>query len=117
MNKSEALDKIQYSLKSEEVQVITPQRETYEEYVEKLSRMLIDSVIDPVKATITSACAKEGAFELYKNSEVWAIARKNDNWLLTLEGKQEFALGFGDDLNNIMMHGFSSADALGEWCV
>ncbi len=116
MNKSEALEKIHYSLNSEEARVITPKGEIYDEHVEKLSRMLIDSVIEPVKVNVTSACAKEGEFDLYKNSVVWAIARNKDNWLLTLENEKEFALGFGDNPNNIMMHGFSSADALGEWC-
>ena len=116
MNKTEALNKIHYSLSTEEAQVITPKGEVYEEYVDKLTKILLDSVIDPIKVNVTSACAKEGEFEMYKNSIVWGIARNKGSWLLTLENENEFALGFGDDPNNIMMHGFSSSDALGEWC-
>ena len=116
MNKTEALNKILHSLNTENAQVFTPKGEVYEEYVEKLKKILLESVIEPIKVKVTDACAKEGEFELYKNSNVWAIARKEGNWLLTIENKNEFALGFGEDPNNIMMHGFSSSDALGEWC-
>ena len=116
MNKAAALEKIHFSLSSEKAQVITPKGKTYEEHVEELARLLIDSIIEPVRVNVTSACAKEGEFDLYKNSVVWAIARSRDNWLLTLESEREFALGFGDSPTDILMHGFSSADALGEWC-
>ena len=116
MNRSEAIDKINYSLSTEEARVITPNGEAYDAYVSKLAESLLASVIDPVKVSVTSACAKDGEFEMYKNSIVWAIARNRDSWLLTIEGEKEFALGFGDSANNIMMHGFSSSDALGEWC-
>jgi hypothetical protein len=116
MNKSEALDKIHYSLSTEEAQVITPKGEVYGEYVAKLTKSLIKSIINPVKVNVTSACAKEGDLAKYQNSIVWCIARNGGNWLLTLENENEFALGFGDDPNNIMMHGFSSSDVLGEWC-
>ncbi|MEO5561689.1 MAG: hypothetical protein ABIO49_17045, partial [Dokdonella sp.] len=44
------------------------------------------------------------------------VAQSSGSWLLTLEDANEFALGFGDDPMNIMMHGCSSPDALGEWC-
>ena len=116
MNKEEALQKIHLSLSTVEAQVITPKGETYEKHVEKLAEMLIDSVIDPVRVNVTSACALEGEYELYKKSVVWGIARSRGSWLLTLENEMEFALGFGDSADNIMMHGFSSNDVLGEWC-
>ena len=116
MNKSEALDKINHSLKNEKAQVITPLGEVYEDYISKLGERLMDCVIEPVQVHVTATCAKEGDFDLYKNSVVWAIARYDGNWLLTLEDKSEFALGFGSAANNIMMHGFSSSDVLGEWC-
>ena len=116
MNKAEALNKIKHSLETEEAQIITPKGKIYEEYVADLSKILLDSVIEPVLVKVTGACAMEGEFELYKNSVVWGIARIKDNWLLTIENKNEFALGFGKDPNNILMHGFSSSDALGEWC-
>ena len=116
MNRSEALEKINYSLSTEEARVITPKGEIYEDYVKKLSRILTSSVIVPVKVNVTSTCATEGDYNVYKNAVVWAIAINNGNWLLTLEKENEFALGFGDDPSNIKMHGFSSSDALGEWC-
>ncbi|MFT6507383.1 hypothetical protein [Colwellia polaris] len=114
MNKSEALSKIKSSLKGD-AQVITPKGETYEDYVERLSIKLLENVIDPLEAKVVSTCAKNGDFEKYKNCKVWAIAKNKNSWLLTLDNKNEFALGFGDDPNQIMMHGFSSSDVLGEW--
>jgi len=39
-----------------------------------------------------------------------------NRWLLTLESTNEFALGFGETPDNIMMYGFVSPDAVGEWC-
>jgi len=116
MNKTEAIEKIQYSLSTEEPQVITPKGKIYDVYVEKLSKLLIGRVIEPVRVHVTSACADEGDFTKYQNAVVWGIARDKDSWLLTLEAENEFALGFGSDPKNIMMHGFSSSDALGEWC-
>jgi hypothetical protein len=116
MNKSEALDKINYSFKNEKAQVITPNGKIYEEHIANLRNNLLGSVIEPVQVHVTSTCAKEGEFDLYKNSVVWAIAKNDGNWLLTLEDKREFALGFGSAADNIMMHVFSSSDVLGEWC-
>ena len=115
MTKTEAIRKIQRSLALGS-QVITPKNRNYEEYAAELSEILINHTITPIKVTIVSACFSEYDFDKYKNSEVWAIARINDSWLLTLETENEFALGFGADAKNIMMHGFSSSDALGEWC-
>ena len=115
MNKSEALKKIQNSI-ADGAQLITPKGQMYEEFVDKCSKILIEHVIDPVEATVVSTCCPEGDFEKYRKSKVWAIAHMNDSWLLTIEGENEFALGFGSDKDNILMHGFSSSDALGEWC-
>ena len=116
MNKTEAINKIQYSLSTEVPNIITPKGRLFEEYVEELSTLLIDSVIEPVKVNVTSACAAEGDFIKYRTETVWGIAQHKGSWLLTLETENEFALGFGTDPTNIMMHGFSSPDALGEWC-
>lgn len=116
MTKNEALAKIEYSLIHEEARILTPPGEVYDEHVAKISATLIASLIEPVRVTVTSTCAKEGDFNLYKNSIVWGIAKNNGNWLLTLEATRDFALGFGSEQDNIMMHGFSSSDALGEWC-
>lgn len=96
--------------------MITPKGMVYKSYVAELAKSLMASVIEPVNVTVISTCAAEGDFAVYKKSVVWGIARSGDCWLLTLEAAAEFALGFGDDPSNIMMHGFSSPDALGEWC-
>tara|TARA_R110002049_G_scaffold183813_1_gene351811 strand:+ start:713 stop:1111 length:399 start_codon:yes stop_codon:yes gene_type:complete len=116
MNKTDAINKIQKSLISEKPQVITPEGQVYEEYIEKLSVALLESVIEPVKVNVISSCAADGDLEKYQASVVWGIAKCNGNWLLTLEAENEFALGFGSDPKQIMIHGFSSSDALGEWC-
>jgi hypothetical protein len=116
MNKEEAIAKIKHSLSTEEPRIITPPGDSYEARVERSSRLLLACVIDPVEVKVTSTYINGADFEMYRRSTVWAIARSNGNWLLTLENANEFALGFGDDPTNIMMHGCSSTDALGEWC-
>ncbi|UQN44944.1 hypothetical protein [Agarivorans sp. B2Z047] len=115
MNKSEALSKIKAAL-TRDAQVITPKGETYDGFVKALSKDLLVSVIVPVEAQVVSTCAKNGDFERYKNSKIWAIAKSKGSWLLTLDNENEFALGFGENPNQIMMHGFSSSDVLAEWC-
>ena len=116
MNKDDAIAKIRHSQVTVEAQVITPPGRSYAEYVQELYGNLLACAIEPVKVKITSACALEGDFERYRNQKVWAIARDGGSWLLALESADEFALGFGDDPMDIVMHGFSSNDALGEWC-
>jgi len=116
MNKLTAIEKIKFSLKTETSRIITPKGQTYEAHVEKISTLLMEAVIDPVRVKVTSSCVAEGDFDKFKYSVVWGIARKRDNWLLISKTDNEFALGFGSDPCNIMMHGFSSSDALGEWC-
>ena len=114
MTKEQAIKKIKKSL-SEGAQLITPKGKTYEEHLKKVTDTLFEHVIEPKEATIKSACFPEYDYEKYKTSKVWAIANMGNNWLLTLEKENEFALGFGDAEDNIMMHGFSSSDAIGEW--
>lgn len=118
MNKAKAIAKIEHALATVEAQVITPPSRSYAEYVQELSSRLLACVIDPIEVEVTSTCAPQGDFEKYKNAKVWGIARDKNigSWLLTIENSNEFALGFGEDPTNILMHGFSSADALGEWC-
>ncbi len=116
MTKKEAIAKIEYALSLENAHVIVPKGETYEQHVLRLSEILLDQVIEPVRVKVTSSIIEGADFENYKNSEVWAIARTKDNWLLTIWGLKEFALGFGANPESIMMHGCSSSDVLGEWC-
>jgi hypothetical protein len=114
MTKTEAIAKIEASLLGEP-QVITPKNSTYEIYVKERSIALIETVIEPKPITVNAACFPQYYLELYQNSSVWVIANSGDNWLLTLEGKPEFALAFGGNPNNLTMLGFSSSDALAEW--
>jgi len=115
MNKKEAINRIQESL-SEGAQLITPKGKTYEKHLKEVTDTLFNHIIEPVEAKIVSASFPEYDFEKYKKSKVWAIANMGNSWLLTLDKENEFALGFGDSADNIMMHGFSSSDAVGEWC-
>ena len=115
MNIKEAELKIRNSI-SNGAQLITPKGKVYEDHLEEVANKLIAHLINPLEATITSACFPEYDYEKYKSSKVWAIAYMEDNWLLTLDDENEFALGFGKTEKSIMMHGFSSSDAIGEWC-
>ena len=114
MTESDVISKLKVSFEKEP-QLITPKRRTYEEYVEECKANLLKYVISPVKAKVTSACFPEYDFETYKLETVWAVARWNDNWLVTLDNKNEFALAYGDSAENLQMLGFSSSDALAEW--
>jgi 6-phosphogluconate dehydrogenase (decarboxylating) len=115
MTKEEAIRKIEASI-SDGAQLITPKGKTYEEHLKDVTEVLFEHLIEPIEAKVTSACFPEYDFDKYKNSKVWAIANMGNSWLLTLENENEFALGFGDSADYIMMHGFSSSDAVGEWC-
>ncbi len=115
MNKVEAISKIKLSLLNG-AQVIAPKTVDSDKFIEEQAVKLLSNVIEPVIVKITSACFPEYDYEKYLSSEVWAIAHDRDSWLLTLADENEFALGFGDSTNEIMMHGFSSSNALGEWC-
>lgn len=114
MTREEAVSKIRLSL-LDEPQVITPKNTTYEEYVERCSTSLIQSVIEPKRVKINKACFPEYYLERYKSSKVWVIANSRDNWLITIENESEFALAFGNNPSDLMMLGFSSSDALAEW--
>ena len=114
MTRSDAISKMLASFQ-DEPQVITPKGRSYEEYIEEQSTELLDRVVEPEKVVITSACFPEYYLKKYQATNVWAIAKWQDNWLLTLEDENEFALAFGESKNNLMMLGFSSSDALAEW--
>ncbi|MBY6189331.1 hypothetical protein KUV22_02770 [Microbulbifer agarilyticus] len=114
MTKYDAVERIRKSIDSG-AQVITPKGLIYEKYVESQTQFLLDHVIEPVQAKVTSACFPEYDFENYKNSEVWCIARSGNSWLLHNVNENEFALGFGESEASISMLGFSSPDALAEW--
>jgi hypothetical protein len=116
MTKSEAINKIRSSI-AEGVQLITPEGKSYKEHLAEVSQVLLAHVIEPIPVVLTSACFPEHDYEKYRKSNVLAIAKMGNSWLLTLESENEFALGFGEKPDNIMMHGFSSPDAVGEWCV
>ena len=115
MNIKDAEIKIRNSV-SNGAQLITPKGKTYEDHLEEIVNKLMDHLIEPLEVIIISACFPEYDYEKYKNSKVWAIACMRDSWLLTLDDENEFALGFGKTEKSIMMHGFSSSDAIGEWC-
>lgn len=114
MTKSEAFAKLTNSLENEP-RIITPKGLIYEDYVEECKSDLLKYAIEPVKVTVRTACFPEYDFTVYQSEVVWAIAKRQDSWLITLEGKKQFALAFGETTNQLMMYGFSSSDALAEW--
>lgn len=116
MRKIDAITKIQASLNSIEPQLITPRCKSYEEHVRQLSERLLQSIIEPVLVKVTSTIIQDADFDKYKSATVWGIAKSGVNWLLTIEGEQEFALAFGSEPLELKMHGCSSSGALGEWC-
>ncbi|MCE2573807.1 hypothetical protein [Motilimonas eburnea] len=116
MRKIDAITKIQASLDVSEPQIITPRAKSYEEHVRHLSERLSQSIIEPVLVKVTSTIIQDADFNTYKSATVWGVARSGVNWLLTIEGEQQFALAFGSDPLDLKMHGCSSSDVLGEWC-
>ena len=116
MRKVDAIHKIQASLDNSEPQIITPKGNVYDEHIQQLAKQLLQSVIEPIPVNVTSTIIEEADYETYRTASVWGIARSGDNWLLTVEGSQEFALAFGVNPLNLKLHGCSSSDALTEWC-
>ncbi|WP_157509278.1 hypothetical protein [Ferrimonas futtsuensis] len=116
MRKIDAIKKIQTSLDVSKPQIITPKGKVYEEHVRQLSEGLLQSIIEPVLAKVTSTIIHDADYDTYRSVTVWAVARSGVNWLLTIEGVQQFALAFGSDPLDLKMHGCSSSDALEEWC-
>jgi hypothetical protein len=114
MNIEEAKAKILQSVK-DGAKVISPAGANYEEYLNTQIELLLSSLIEPIKIQVYSASYPEYGFEKYKKSEVWAIAKVENNWLLTLAGEMNFGLAFGKNQNEIIMLGYTSPDALAEW--
>jgi hypothetical protein len=92
-----------------------PKGNTYEKYVEDRKSRILDCVIEPQKIKVTLACFSENYLAKYQSSDVWAVAKWDDNWLLALESENEFALAFGECKDNIIILGFSSSDAPAQW--
>lgn len=115
MDKTEAIYKIKASLEHHASRGI-PKGVDGVEFIKQQSNFLLESAIEPERVSFVFASFPGADFDLYNSSVVWAIARHNENWLLTIQGKNSFALGFGHSTNDIEMLGFSSENALGEWC-
>ncbi|MAD03688.1 MAG: hypothetical protein CMK65_08725 [Pseudoalteromonas sp.] len=116
MRKVDAITKIQASLDTSEPQIITPKGQIYEKHIEQLAKQLLRSVIEPVSVKVTSTIIEDADFDTFRKATVWGIARSGVNWLLTIEGQQEFALALGSNPLDLKLHGCSSSDALAEWC-
>ncbi len=115
MTEEAAIEKLTLSL-SRGAQLITPKGEIYEGHLKEVTDVLFAHLIVPQEVTVTSACFPEYDFERFRTAKVRAIARMENSWLLTLGHEDEFALGFGESVDNIMMYGFSSPDTIAEWC-
>lgn len=114
MNREQAIQKVEASL-ALGCHTAAPWVEGRESYIAEKAADLISCIIQPISATVVASPYPEYSFAEHQGSKVWAIARSGHTWLLTLDGKPDFALGFGQDPSSIEMLGFSSADALGEW--
>ncbi len=85
-------------------------------YIANAIEELCSILIDPVQVKIKDALfEKDSNYDEFKSKTIWAIARRENNWLLLSEEKEGFALAFGDDHKSLTMHGFASSDALAEW--
>lgn len=114
MNIDEARAKLLLSFE-DEPQLITPKGKNYKEYVEEKKNQLLGFVISPVIGTVVGASMPVYDYAKYKSAKVWVIANWQDNWLITLDNEQEFALAYGESPHQLNMLGFSSSDALAEW--
>ena len=83
--------------------------------VEEAGRNLLSDVIEPYQVRVTSASFPEYDFEQFSSCSVYAIAGQADHLLLYCPSSGKFALGWGEDHQEIQMLGFATGDALAEW--
>lgn len=114
MNKSEASDAIHASLErgSSTPATWTADRD---EYIKEKSLELEACVIDPVRVRITGETFRYGAHTRLNDVEVFAIARRGEDWLLFAPVLRTFSLAFGSNEQDLSILGFASTDALAEW--
>ena len=72
MTKIEAIKKIEKALETEQARVIPPKDMSYQEHILKLSELLMNQTIEPIRVKVTSTIIKDADFEKYKNTKVWA---------------------------------------------
>lgn len=115
MTRTQAIKKIEKFIANSQPKLIVPSYYTYDAYIKFLSDKLLNEVIDSVRVKVTSTIIQDADFDKYCDAEVWGITKGEGGWLLTIDGLDEFALGFGDDIRSIKMHGCSSNNVLEEW--
>jgi hypothetical protein len=114
MNKAQALAAIQASF---ERGSNTPcsWASDQEAYIAQKQNELINLLIEPVAASIIDEVFSYGAKEELSSKAVFAIARKEDKWLLYAPSTDVFSLASGESPSTMSILGFSSSDALAEW--
>ena len=114
MKKSEALDAIDASLArgSSTPAIWTSDRD---EYIKEKSAERKACAIDPVRARVTAETFRYGAQNKFNEVEVFAIARRGEDWLLFAPVLGTFSLASGSNAQDLSILGFASTDALAEW--
>lgn len=84
-------------------------------YIAEQCSELLDAVIEPALASITSEAFSYGEKQELGGTLLYAIARSGTRWLLYSAELERFALAFGERPDGLSLLGFSSSDALAEW--
>jgi hypothetical protein len=90
-------------------------RQPRETYIAEEARRLESALIPPVQATVVAETFHYGLLQQLSAESLFAIARRDQYWLLYRPNKQAFSLAFGPSADNLTVLGFSSGDALAEW--
>jgi hypothetical protein len=114
MNRVQAIAAVQSSLeKGSSMPCTWP--DDREAYIASESKKLLECVIDPSPAKIVAESFNYGLKDKLDHVEVFAVARREDNWLLYVPESGEFSLAYGAAPDSLTILGFGSPDALAEW--
>ena len=86
-----------------------------EAYLAEKAGELQAALIDPVVANVVGENFAYGVAAEFQAEPAFAVARRNDSWLLYRPACKEFSLAFGASHTHLTILGFSSSDALEEW--
>ena len=114
MNKQEAREVIEDSLSRGSGTPVTWTKDR-DAYIAKASSGLLSSLIDPVPVRIVDETYKYDVKMQMEASEIFAIARRDDDWLLYSPARRIFSRAFGPNEDRLSILGFASPDALAEW--
>lgn len=84
-------------------------------YIEERSAELQAALIEPIRVFVVGESFSYGVKKQLDGTELFAIARRDDHWLLYSPQFELFSLAFGADEKDLSIVGFASDDALAEW--